>query len=537
MLSFYMCCECKKLEEINREQIDVLSSLNGTLEYKNSTINSQQSEINILKEQLEWFKRQMFGQKSEKLSNLPPSTPVLPGLDLSDDVIKEESPDDEKVTVRNKKSKRRKGTSTLKLPDDIPVEIILKDLPENKRIDPVTGDILVEIGRETVNKLASKPASYYVKQYVYVKYANPERPLCGVVQEQAEDSILRGSKFDESFMADTVVKKLAYHIPFYRQQEMMNCVNIGIERQTLSSLFINLGQQLKPLYYVLKDAAFESGYLHTDDTPARMLKPGSGKTVEVRMWAYESAGPNAPPYIVYDFSKNHKYEHPINFMKNFSGVIHADAYGAYVKLDNDPDSSISWAGCWAHARRKFFDAEAGDQKFKKYILETVSEIYKYEKVAWMNSAATRLEIRDKLERPLVNEIFNKLWHKVKTQILLPKEKLTKAINYMLNYEKNFRKYLDDPNIKIDNNSGERVIRKVVIGKKNWMFVGSPKAGESMAILYSFAQSCRALNIDPQKYLEDIFRRLHSHPHKNLHELLPDQWKKEKDKQSADKQLK
>ena len=545
-----MCYKCKKLEEINKEQIDILSSLKGTLDYKNSAINtqsstintqkstieSQQSEINILKEQLEWFKRQVFGPKSEKLSNLPYDNPVLPGLDLPDDLITEISPEEEKVTVRNKKRNRRKGTSTLKLPDDIPVEIILKDIPESKRIDPVTGETLVEIGRETVNKLASTPASYFVKQYVYVKYANPNRPLCGIVQPQAEDSIIRGSKFDESFMSDTVVKKLAYHIPFYRQQEMMSCVNIEIERQTLSSLFVNLGQHLKPLYRVLKDATFQSGYLHTDDTPARMLKPGNGKTVEVRMWAYESAGPNAPPYIVYEFSENHKYEHPINFMKDFNGVIHADAFGAYVKLDKDPGSPISWAGCWAHARRHFFEAEAGDQELKKYILETISEIYKFEKVAWLNSAATRLEIRDKLERPRVDEIFNKLWHKVNTNILLPKEKLTKAINYMLNYEKNFRMYLDDPNLKIDNNSGERVVRKIVIGKKNWVFVGSPRAGESMAILYSFVQSCRALKINPQEYLEDIFKKLPSHPHKNLSELLPDQWKKAKGLQNVDNSL-
>jgi len=538
-----MCYECQKLEEINKNNIEILSNLASTLDYKkstitsrNSTIKSQQSEITILKEQLEWYKRQIFGQKSEKLTDMPLDAPVLPGLDLTDDVIAEESPDDEKETLSNKKRKRRKGTSTLKLPDDIPVEIIIKDIPESERIDSVTGDILVEIARETVNKLASKPASYYVKQYVYVKYANPKRSLCGVVQQQAEDSIIRGSKFDESFMADTVVKKLAYHIPFYRQQEMMNCVNIGIERQTLSSLFVNLGQRLRPLYNVLKDATFSSGYLHTDDTPARMLKPGNGKTVEVRMWAYESSGPNAPPYIVYDFSENHKYEHPINFMKNFNGIIHADAFGAYVKLDKDCDTSITWSACWAHGRRHFFEAEAGDQKFKKNILEIISQIYKYEKVAWMNSPATRLAIRDKLERPLVDEIFTKLWHKVKTEVLLPKEKLTKAINYMLNYEKNFKKYLDDPNIKIDNNSGERVVRKIVIGKKNWMFVGSPRAGESMAILYSFVQSCRALKVDPHKYLEDIFKRLPSHPHKNLAELLPDQWKKEKDKLSTDKHI-
>jgi transposase len=526
-----MCCKCKKLEEINKDQTGVLSSLKGTLDHKNFTINSQgfiikdqQSKIDILQEQLEWFKRQVFGPKSEKLSNLTCNNPALPGLDLPDEVVTEEVPVNEKVTVNGKRKKRKKGTCTLTLPDDIEVQVILKDLPESQRIDPVTGEVLVEIDREIVNKLASKPASYYIKRYIYIKYANPNRPLCGVVQQQAEDAILRGSKFDESFMADTVVKKLAYHIPFYRQQEMMTCVNIGIERQTLSSLFVNLGQQLKPLYSVLKETIFQCGYLHTDDTPARMLKPGNGKTVEVRMWAYEAADPNAPPYIIYDFSIDHKYEHPVNFMKNFNGVIHGDAFGAYVKLDKDTDNSIKWSACMAHARRKFFESEAGDQKFKKYILETMGEIYKYEKVAWLNSPATRLAVRDNLERPLVDEMFKKLWAKVQTERLLPKEKLTKAINYMLKYEKNFRMYLDDPNIKIDNNSGERAIRKIVIGKKNWMFVGSPKAGESMAILYSFVQSCRAIKIDPHKYLEDVFKRLNSHPHKNLAELLPAKWK-------------
>ncbi len=115
--------------------------------------------------------------------------------------------------------------------------------------------------------------------------------------------------------------------------------------------------------------------------------------------------------------------------------------------------------------------------------------------------------------------------KLTTSIFLPKEKLTVAVNYLLRYETNFRRYLEDPNIRMDNNAAERSIRKITLGRKNWMFIGSPTAGKSMGVLYSFVQTCRGMNIDPQKYLEDIFRRLMSHPHNSLHERLPDQWLK------------
>ena len=525
MLYSYMCNKCRKLEEkaLKKEQaITVLTTQNTS---HKDTINSQEIQISKLKEQLAWFRQQIFGQKSERFIDMPGENPILPGLEFSDEAVAEENTEGDKQHVeydRNPKN-RKKGSCTLVLPDDLPVKETVKDIPEDERIDPKTGENLVEIGRDTVDKLASSPGSCYIKRTVYVKYAVKNNPLSGIVQMSCEDSILTGSKFDESFMAEIVTEKLAYHMPFYRQQEKLACSGIKIERQTLSSLFVNLGQKLKPLHIEMKNAAFGYGYLFTDDTPARMLQPGKGKTKEVRMWIYEVANPNAPPYKVYAFSENHNYEHPLNFLKDFTGVIHADAFGAYVKIDRDIDTPIRWAACWAHGRRKFLEAEAGDQDFKNYILKMIRDLFNYEKVAWTKDAQDRLKIRNDLERPIVDAVFKKLWEKINSEILLPSQKLTKAIKYMLSYEKNFRLYLNDPNIRMENNAAERSVRKIVIGKKNWMFVGSPRAGESMAILYSFVQTCRALNINSREYLEDIFRRLNSHPHKNLRELLPDKW--------------
>jgi transposase len=510
----------KKLEDLYKDEL----LKNAVLK---TTVSEQQSELQFLREQLNWFKKQLFGPKSEKLTDIPLDAPLLPGLDLGEEVIKEdEKPaEDDRKKGNGRKKKRNKGTCTLELPDNIEIKENVYDLTEEERIDPKTGEELVEIGRDVVDKLACNPAKYYLKRNVYVKYAVKNNPLSGVKQVPAVDSVLRGSKFDESFMAEVVASKLAYHLPFYRQQEMLECFGIKIERQTLSSLFVNLGEKLEILYDEMKAAVFECEYIFTDDTPARMLQPGKGKTKEVRMWVYEAAHPNAPPYRVYDFSVNRSYDHPISFLKNFKGTIHGDAFGAYVKLDKDKDIPIQWASCWVHARRYFLKAEAGDQELKHYILKSIRNLYRYEKIAWKHDTETRLKIRDKCERPIVDEIFKKLWHKIKTETLLPRAKQTEAIKYMLNHEKNFKLYLDDPNIQIDNNAAERSIRKIVLGRKNWMFVGSPKAGKSMAILYSFVQTCRALKIDPQAYLEDIFRRLQGHPHKNLRELLPDQWAK------------
>jgi len=296
------------------------------------------NEIEQLKEQLAWLRKQLYGPKSEKLSNIPLDAPLLPCFDFGDEVIAEEKK--EQISYERKKGVK-KDSCKLELPDNMEVRETIHELPEEKLIDEATGEELVEIGRESTDKLASCPAKYYIKRDTYVKYAVRNNPLSGVIQLPSADSVLKGSKFDESFMAEVVTAKLAYHLPFYRQQEMLQCFGIKIERQTLSSLFVNLGDKLEILYNEMKSLALECRYLYTDDTPVRMLEPGSGKTREARMWIYEAAHPDVPAYKVYDFSINRSYDHPFNFLKNFKGVIHGDAFGAYVKLDKDKDNASS----------------------------------------------------------------------------------------------------------------------------------------------------------------------------------------------------
>jgi transposase len=432
---------------------NVLNKQNEVLKALNSSqavlVQNQESRITNLEEQNAWLKKQIFGQKSERYIDDSGEEAVLPGLELSE---VPSIPKEKEHIEYDRNKKKNKGSCTLKIPDDIEVVEIIKELPPDQRYHPKTGEELVEIGRETVDKLAVYPGKFYIKRFVYVKYAVPGNSLAGITQMPAEDSILKGSKFDESFMAYVVSEKLCYHTPFYRQHEKLQFDNIEIDRRTLSNLAKNIGTKLDPLYAEMKKAVFNQGYIHTDDTPIKMLVPGNGKTKETRMWVYEGANPNAPPYKIYEFTETRQYKHPKKFLNGFKGIIHADAYGAYVDIDADKHIPILWSACWAHARRKIFDSTAGNRELKRSLLRLIRALFRYERIAWKYNANIRMDIRKKCEAPIVDAIFEIIKEKFRTEIMLPKENLTKAVNYLLNYEANFRIYLTDPNIKMDNNA-------------------------------------------------------------------------------------
>ena len=517
-----------KLDEIysNQQQnIAMLTAKDTVIKEQEKLLESRAAEISKLKEQLDWFKRQVFGQKSERIIDIPADCPELPGLILPEAVV-ESAPVKENISYERKKGvKKNKGNCTLSLPADIPIEEKVIELPEEKRFHPKTGETLVEISRETVDKLAYTPETYKIKRSVYIKYAVKGKTLSGIFQQPAEDCIIQGSKFDASFMAHVVTEKFGYHLPFYRQQEKLNFLKIEIERQTLSSLVLNLGLRVAPICDEMKKQMFRYGYLFTDDTTVQMLQPGSGKTKECRIWVYVNAKPNAPPYTIFEFTEGRSSKYPRSFLKNFEGVIHADAYESYVSIDKNDKFPIRWSACWCHARRYFEEAKAGDRELRNTVLKYMRYLFMFERTAWKQNAETRLKIRLEKEKPIIDAIYELMRKKVAEGKMLPEDKLTKAVGYLQKHEANFRMYLNDPNLRMENNSAERPLRKIVLGRKNWLFIGSKRAGEAAGNLISLVQTCRTLNINPQEYLDDIFRRLPSHPHKNINELLPDQWKK------------
>jgi transposase len=494
--------------------IDNLVRENEQLKADNARIRR---ELQRLSEQLAWFQRQVFGRKSERIVDMPGETELLPGLELEEP--SEPTPDPILVPAHSRRRTRRKGGCTVEIPDSLErVERVI-DVPEAERT-LADGREMVRAGEDRSEKLAFRQEEYYVLVTVRPKYVDPLDPSLGVVQEPMPGTLIEGSKFDTSFMAHVVEEKFAFHMPLYRIQEKLAGREIRVTRQTLSQLVKTCGERILPLFHLMVARVLLQGYLFTDDTPVKLQ--AKGKCREARVWLYVGARANAPPYHVYQFSIDRGHRHPLDFLAEFEGVIHADAFAAYEKLDADPGKAIRWSACWAHARRKFEEASGGDQ-LRAWVLRQMRYLFMYERVAWARGEAERLRIRSERETPIVDAIYQRLRDEVASFTLLPKSKLAGAIGYMLSRESNFRLYLSDPNLRMENNTAERGLRKLAIGRKNWLFIGSPKAGESMAALLSLVQTCRAMDIKPQEYLQDIFERLLDHPASRLEELLPDQW--------------
>jgi len=491
-----------------------------SLEQYTKEIAALQSEVNFLKEQLEWFKRQLFGQKADKfVDNQNSDQLTFKDFDKLDDISKEK-----KIIPAHERAKRRRaGEDTITLPADIPIERHFLDIAEESKICPKTGKPLIKIGEEITSKLAHKPGSYFVKQIIRPKYAFPQESDEGIITAALPESLLIRCQADESLLADILVKKFGDHLPLYRQSEIMAREGIQISRQTLCEWVTRAGLALKPIYNEMLTHILRSENIFYDETPVDMLDPGKGKTHQAYMWVIVGGVSINPAYRIYDFCINRCHYHAANMLKEYHGVLHSDKYGAYETLANK--KQLIWCPCWAHIRRKFVEAESGDPPFRNWILRQIRYLFMLEEVAWARSEKERLWIRQEKEIPIIDRLIIAIKDKLTHGKILPKSKFREALGYfygLIPYLKNYTKH---PFARLDNNVAERAVRPIAIGRKNWLFIGNESGGEAAAIVLSLIQTCRALKINPREYLEDIMRSLMSHNSQKLYELLPDQWLK------------
>ncbi len=483
-----------------------------------------ENKLSEMSAHYDWLKRQVFGQKSERYIPKDTETPDLFGLDSSSDV----NPQQKEVAGHTRKSSVRKESVAVSFADTVPRVQNVIELPEEERICPVTGEVMQEFGEDVKEELFCTPAEFYILETVRKKYSSPEAPEAGVKQAKAEPKLLRGSKFHESFLAHIVTQKFAYHMPLNRLIEQLQLKGITVSSQTMSGLVLNLAEKLKPLVDLMEKHTFRQKYLFTDDTSVKMLQKGKGTTKQTHIWTYTAAKPGKPGYMIYKFSHGRGHGVPIEHLKNFKGFIHADAFGGYEKLEDDPNSNINWAACWHHARRKF-EPYASTSKCAETAMTIMTELAKNERIAWAGNGKARLKIRAEKQQPLVDELFEYLKGVASDVANIPVKKIREAINYMLKREPTFRYFLENDNLRMENNTAERALRKFVLGRKNWMFFGSEKGGEAASTLMSLVQTCRNMDIDPQVYLEDIFKNLPVLPDGKLVNLLPDRWLKNQTK--------
>ena len=239
------------------------------------------------------------------------------------------------------------------------------------------------------------------------------------------------------------------------------------------------------------------------------------------MWVIVGGKTANPGYRIFDFCTNRRHINAANMLQGYTGVLHSDKYGAYESLANQ--KKLTWCPCWAHIRRKFIEAETGDPPFRDWVLRKIKYLYMLERVAWTRDKDERLRIRQDKETPIIDELIQAVKKRFVDGKILPKSKFREALGYFCGLIPHLKNYTLHAWAKIDNNVAERAVRPIAIGRKNWLFVGNEDGGEAAAVILSLTQSCRALGVNPRKYLEDVMRRLMGHNASKLHELLPEQW--------------
>lgn len=494
-----------------------------TVQIENAQLRSEnqslQDENFTLKEQVEWFKRQIFGTRSEKrVIHLNEEQLVFEGFE---NIGKTE--ETKQNVPAHTRTKQRKSSDRIALSPELPVETQVLDLPEEEKICKETGKPLVKIGEEVTHKLAYKPGIYFIKQIVRPKYALPQDSEGGICIQDLPESLLSRCQADESFLADVLARKFSEHLPLYRISEVLGQLGIGISRQTLSQWVLRCGQALKPLHHEMLRQILLSENVFADETPIEMLDPGKGKTHTGYMWVLVGGKAADPPYRVYNFRTGRQHHHAAELLGNYHGVLHSDKYAAYEVLANK--KQLTWCPCFAHIRRKFIEAESGDPPFRDWVLRKIRYLFMLERVAWARSEEERLHIRQEKEVPIIDELIQAIKEKLVNGKILPKSKFREALGYFCSLIPHLKNYTKHAWARLDNNVAERAVRPLAIGRKNWLFVGNEVGGEAAAVILSLVQTCRALKINPREYLENVMRRLMSHPSNKLHELLPDHWAK------------
>lgn len=324
-------------------------------------------------------------------------------------------------------------------------------------------------------------------------------------------------------LAHLIVSKYTDHMPLHRLQRAYERQGYFLHRSTLCDWLGACADLLRPLYDLMVCAVLQSRAIHTDDTPVKLQELVTHLLSTARLWAY--LGDTAHPYNVFDFTVNRKRDGPQQFLANYQGYLQADAFSGYDGLYlPDPRTAaarIVEVACNAHARRKFYEARGSDALRSHQALAYYRQLYELERAAKDFSDAQRRQLRQDLALPILSQFH--LWLKAQRPEVLPKSPMGEAIGYALNNWAALVRYTEAGFLAIDNNVAEREMKRIAIGRKNWLTVGSPRGGQTAAVLFSFTSTCQRLCVEPWAYLQDALTRLPTTPTVQLGELLPDRW--------------
>ncbi len=471
-------------------------------------------EIALLKEQLRLMQAMIFGRKSEKSPPESVNNQLLLSfgeeaeLEVPQPTINN---DEEKVKV-DQHSRRKRGRKPLS--EALPCKEVLIDIPESEKTCEC-GCPKTQIGSETSSQLDYTPAKFLVIKTIRPKYAcrgcegtESEGPAVSIAP--TPEQIIPKSFATPGLLAYIMTSKFVDSLPFYRLSKMFSRSGVELSRGTMCNWSIKVATMLKPVIEIFKDTILGSSLINVDETTYQVLKEvGKSAASKSQMWAFRGGGPDNPT-ILFHYNSSRAGKVAENILANYVGRVQTDGYAGYNFIDKNPDQTR--LGCWAHARRKFFDAvkAAGDKAepgIAHEAVEIIQSLYRIEKSARLAKLSVEkiYEKRQTHSKPILLDLEKKLrqWQ----MILVPKSLTGRAVKYTLNQWKSLMVYIEDGSLPIDNNSIENAIRPIALGRKNWLFSDTVEGAEASAIIFSIVETARANGLDPYWYLRFLLEKL------------------------------
>lgn len=482
-------------------------------------------EIKHLKALIAQMRRKQYGASSEKLSRLTDQL-ELKLEDLEETQAEREAVAEDKARLAGRTRAPRKPGARKAPPAHLPREIVVLE-PETA-CDCCEPGKRVKIGEDVSEVLEKVPVEHKVIRYVRPKYAC--RGCDKIVQAPAPDLVVSKGMAGPGLIADIAISKYCDGVPLYRQSAMLARLGIEVSRSAMAEWMGALAWWTKPIYDLIKMEVMRAPVLHTDDTPVRVLAPGSGTTVTGRLWVYlvdeEPWRGLRPRAAFYRYSPDRKGERPAEDLAGFSGYLQADAYAPYENLSAPKDgvpSKIIHVACMAHARRYFFEAfEKTQSPIAAEALRRIQDLYAIEREITGKPAHERLAVRQARAAPILGAF--RTWMEEKRQRISAKTDTTKALAYALDRWDALSRYATDGRLAIDNNPAERSLRTIAISRKNFLFLGSDEGGRRAAIIYTLAQSAKLNGLNPHAYLAGILDVLaRGHSNSRLADLTPWAW--------------
>jgi transposase len=519
--------ECHDLLNRFKEHVeDLQAALDQATQIHDQAAQEHQQVVDDLRRQIEVLRRYVFGPRRERLIEAPGQGHLFE-LDTAPSAPLPAVPPARDRGIPARKRKLRKPDY-----DQLPQVRIEHDLPEAEKICSHCGEAKACIGQDEARVLEFIPAHFEMHVHILPKYACSH---CrdGVVSPETPPRPVSGCIAGAGLLAQVVVSKFSDHLPLYRFEDISARHGLYLSRSTLCDWVRNVADLLRPLYELEKELVRKGPVIWTDDTPVTVLGGEKGGSHKGRFWVY--IGPAEFPYDVYDFTENRKRDGPAQFLANYAGYLQADAFSGYDGIFTGSDGQVLEVACWAHARRKFFDARLSSPAEASLILEIIRRLYEVEDRARPLDNDGRRAIRQTEATPILGRLREEL-DRLSTK-LLPKSALAQAVTYALNQWQALCRYTQDGRLTIDNNVSERRLRDQAIGRKNWLFLGSDEAGPRAAVLCTIIAGAKRHRLEPWAYLREVILQLSVDASPEfLARLLPDRWASEHPEHVLDHRL-